>query len=259
MTQKLLSIMIGLALIACDDGSETTTGDASVEGACCADGCTIATARDCTGLFLEATACEPDPCPTGAVGACCTMAGACTLREANACLATGGSFVGEGRICAEDTCPAPERGACCSPLSACEVLDEQTCFGRAWTFIGDGARCDPDPCPVREVGACCEDGECTITDRPRCDGDFVLDAVCAPNPCEQPVEPDASLPDAAVPDAAVPDAAVPDAALPDAATPDAALLDAAPADAAVDLSLPDADPSDAAIEMPMVDAEPDAN
>jgi hypothetical protein len=70
-------------------------------GACCYDTgiCVMTYSWDCGGVFQGVwTDCDPNPCP--ASGACCLdMDGNCVVLTADACVAQGGVYQGDGSTC----------------------------------------------------------------------------------------------------------------------------------------------------------------
>ena len=84
------------------------------------------------------------PQPTGGVGACCTIVGACVIQSINACISAGAIFA--GGPCAPSPC-APV-GACCVGTS-CTSTTASACCVQSGTFAGPSTVCaGPSP-------ACC--------------------------------------------------------------------------------------------------------
>jgi hypothetical protein len=126
----------------------------AVPGACCnaAASCTLTLRTQCSGAFLAAASCAPDPCATpDPTGACCDGTGACTLTLATQC---EGLFMG-APSCSPSPCPpggAPLLcciGACCRSES-CSVSTAASCAAAGnGVFRGAGVSCGPD------AGFCC--------------------------------------------------------------------------------------------------------
>ncbi len=85
------------------------------------------------------------PCPSGVVvGACCFTDGTCTMLEAAACVAAGGSFV--GGECTPGLCPVIVYGACCLN-GVCDVVTPAQCAAIGGQYMGDNIPCTPGLCP----------------------------------------------------------------------------------------------------------------
>ena len=84
------------------------------------------------------TSCAGSPC-----GACCLPDQTCELRGEEACLAAGGSYLGDGAICNIDC----TRGACCLVDGSCMFLPPTTCEILNGQYRGDGISCESITCP----------------------------------------------------------------------------------------------------------------
>ncbi|MFO0874092.1 MAG: choice-of-anchor R domain-containing protein [Phycisphaerales bacterium] len=123
-----------------------------------------------------------------AVGACCLPSGGCFVDTAEQCLASSGTYQGDGTTCEDVTCPLVE-GACCFPDGVCLPRTELSCMAGGGTWFGAGTLCQDVTCPD-PVGACCfPNGDCLIYTAEQClsaagvyqgDGTICEDVVCNP-------------------------------------------------------------------------------
>jgi len=94
-------------------------------------------------------------------GACCFQ-GNCSDITPSFCVATGGTFLGEGTTC-EDNADECIIGACCLP-SGCMQVQQIDCGLMNGTAFSPGTECGAGTC-----GACClPAGECFVTDQAGC-------------------------------------------------------------------------------------------
>ncbi|MHC4608714.1 MAG: hypothetical protein ACYS7M_00015 [Planctomycetota bacterium] len=95
----------------------------------------------------------PLSCP--GVGACCFSDGTCLADDEASCIASGGSFQGEGTSCSPNDCPQPT-GACCNVDGTCSDGSLQAdCESGGGVYQGHGTDCAGVSCP-EPVGACCD-------------------------------------------------------------------------------------------------------
>jgi len=80
---------------------------------------------------------------TAPTGACCEN-GACTVMTQAACIASGGTYQGNGTDCSPNPCPPPT-GACCTS-NVCTIVTQASCTAGGGTYQGNGTDCTPDPC-----------------------------------------------------------------------------------------------------------------
>lgn len=82
---------------------------------------------------------------TPQTGACCYADGHCTLTTQADCVATNGTYQGDGTLCDPNPCPQPLTGACCVGLD-CSIQTQAACQTAGGQYMGDGTTCDPNPC-----------------------------------------------------------------------------------------------------------------
>ncbi|MCC6907031.1 MAG: lamin tail domain-containing protein [Phycisphaerales bacterium] len=158
-------------------------------GACCFGiNCSIVSASVCGGnLFLGAgSSCLPDPCGTGA---CCTLAGACSITDVAMCEGAGSIYLGNGVTCSPGMCA--DIGACCFD-SQCYLLPAVPCQNLNGDPRGAGTGCTPsNDCLTVVFRACCQTDECMLWDADTCDalgGTFLPnETTCDANPCGAPL------------------------------------------------------------------------
>ncbi len=142
-------------------------------GACCdaSSGCAVTMGTACSGSFILAGTCTPDPCPPA--GSCCAT-GNCTVTFQLGCTAVWTS----GDTCSPNLCAQP--GACCSPTDVCTLVLQTACTGLSWT---------PGACTVNicgEPGACCGI-DCQLLTLHNCTmGRTWMQGTCTPSPCPPP-------------------------------------------------------------------------
>lgn len=130
--------------------------------------------------------CDPSPCPTPLLGACCHECGRdCTLTEESRCF--GDAWMGLDTACEPNPCPQSP-GACCAPDASCTVTLYDACSPPA-TWVC-GWLCAPNHCP-QPVGACCDPptGNCVMGTEVQCQTPRLWHpdwTTCYPNPCPQP-------------------------------------------------------------------------
>jgi len=101
-------------------------------------------------------------CPTGG---CCSN-GLCSILTEAECLASGGSYLGDGSDCSGDPC---NMGACCAPDGSCTELTEADCLNSGGVYHGGGTICANTVCN----DDC--DGAIAVTDgTPAAEGDNCL-------------------------------------------------------------------------------------
>ncbi len=123
------------------------------------------------------------------VGACCSPFGVCTIREQSNCVASGGTYQGDGAPCTPGLCPVPT-GACCLANGSCLTATIVSCRDVGGLYDGHFTTCTPNPCP-QPTGACCDvSGVCTTRTAASCasiGGTYQGDNIpCFPHPCPQP-------------------------------------------------------------------------
>ncbi len=124
-------------------------------GACCDEenNCTITTESDCEGTFQGVgTACDPNPCLTGA---CCIL-GACSILSSDDCATASGYYFGDGTDCDPDPCA--DIGCCLTegdPFSRCDTILPADCSGTSFS----GTFCWPEGEQIFALNSCCLDGQ----------------------------------------------------------------------------------------------------
>ena len=86
-------------------------------------------------------------------GACCSQDGTCDANtKPMECLATGGTYQGDGTVCAGELCPI-EIGACCLVGNNCVIVRAGECLTMGGQYKGDGSSCDdsPNPCCPTDI------------------------------------------------------------------------------------------------------------
>ena len=177
--RRLVILAAMLAMVSAGCGGDDKPTTPTPTGACCvlAGTCTVTTQAACSDTWSSGAVCTPNPCqqPTGS---CCAADGTCAVAVQTACTGTWTMF----GVCDPDPCQQPT-GSCCAPVGTCTVTTQVNCTGN-WTQAGI---CAPNPCP--QPGSCCApDGTCTVTTSTACTGTSIwtLAGVCEPNPCTQP-------------------------------------------------------------------------
>ncbi|MBX3402678.1 MAG: hypothetical protein KF699_04610 [Phycisphaeraceae bacterium] len=118
---------------------------APVTGACCnGTGCIIVTAANCASngwtYIGDNMSCEPDPCESTAIGACCFGLSCSFGFTQSDCELSGGVYLGDNITCNDDPCSAPQTGACCVGV-ACSVATAADCATAGGDYQGDGSAC----------------------------------------------------------------------------------------------------------------------
>jgi len=125
-------------------------------------------------------------CPLG-TGACCDLKhGTCSIQTLADCNALGNHDYMGTSSCSPNPCPT--RGPCCmGGLSqTCQQMNPDSCVAQGNAFLGlCGQTCPGDPpCPLGQLGACCTDTTCVLEAQGPCGNNiFLLNYLCAPNPC----------------------------------------------------------------------------
>jgi len=106
-------------------------------------------------------------------GACCHPNGTCLIREAGACAAGGGDYMGDSEPCVAFLC----RGGCCRPDGTCsENIPKLNCEINGGSYLGHQSNCTGVSCPVLPNGACCHRNFCQEGFTPgACDGLYAGD------------------------------------------------------------------------------------
>lgn len=115
--------------------------------------------------------------------ACCTQAGACTIRTQASCTSISGTWLGPGFVCSPGICTF---GACCVPNTGCAFVNQsdcQTLLAGAWQ--GTLTTCQGSIC---QISACCSPtGACTALVATACassGGTWLPGGIsCSPQPC----------------------------------------------------------------------------
>ena len=172
-------------------------------------GCTFVSQDECRlagGIdWIDAQSCDPNPCPQGELGPCCTPNGSCIVTTEWRCTGSDGSaglgaWLGYAGGCDPNPCPMPPAsGACCDLGGVCQVMVDCLCSCSGRLYLGDGTTCDPNPCLDVVSGACCvEDEDCRLAPSELCTslgGVYKGDeSVCDPDPCNG--NPGAAIPGA---------------------------------------------------------------
>jgi hypothetical protein len=88
--------------------------------------------------------------PDVLLGACCgDGTGICTEGPETDCIASGGTYQGDGLPCGDVTCPIDEPGGCCDPDDlSCTETSAALCAAAGGIYKGNGVPCDGTDCPV---------------------------------------------------------------------------------------------------------------
>lgn len=118
---------------------------APATGACCTGtGCIVVTASNCNSngwTYLgDNQSCEPDPCVSTPIGACCFGLSCSFGFTQGDCEISGGVYLGDNITCAGDPCAAPPTGACCDGV-ICAIATEAECANSGGTYQGNGSAC----------------------------------------------------------------------------------------------------------------------
>lgn len=141
------------------EGTDCTPNPCDAIGdplACCfVDGtCLLLLEADCDslgGVSVPVITCDPNPCPTPVIGACCgcdqNQGAWCVVTDRPACEGSGGFYLGDGTSCSPFPCDCDAQGACCYPDGTCAVVAKFDCESFGGYYQGGYTDCDPDPCP----------------------------------------------------------------------------------------------------------------
>ncbi|MBN2563695.1 MAG: hypothetical protein JXQ75_22485 [Phycisphaerae bacterium] len=114
------------------------------------------------GLEYHGFVCTYD----GPVGACCQGGTTCVAMTEAACVASGGTYQGDGTNCILSPC-APN-AACCLAVGGCQQTPEDFCSGvLGGTWHPEWADCSVAACPQPQ-GACCVNMNCTMQTEANC-------------------------------------------------------------------------------------------
>jgi hypothetical protein len=96
-----------------------------------------------------------DACCCGGTttGACC-IADACSILSEADCIASGGTYHGNGTVCTPNPCV----GACCDGDGNCSIQTRADCLASGGNYYGNGTTCEAGICDTN--GCCLCDGSC---------------------------------------------------------------------------------------------------
>lgn len=136
-----------------DSNLDGVPDDCQVLGACCLGATCVETFEaECINYdgFWQGSGvpCSPNPCTP--IGACCDLAGSCTLKTEYECVAESyGEWLGPYTQCDPNACAPP--GACCFPEGSCFELTSYWCGVLAGQWQGDGTTCATTTCGAATI------------------------------------------------------------------------------------------------------------